>query len=407
MLYIKNVREFSDGGKEGVIADLMADGVAGDYNLWFSVDAKYKDGLCYDRVDAFVAGLIIWAIRKHHDITFEQPITDVLKDSIEHDFLSPLCQYEPNLFRPKLIGPTTAPLYKTKVVRGTGCSCGVDSLYTIWNRMRDEKLGERYLMVTNSHLRPRDDTHEDADRRWQHLVKNAQGLSDEIGVPLIVGDTNYENGSLPGLTVGNSTTYCNMFCALSLQNLFSHYYIASGGPIADFGSRYLAHGMFGADCSNYDLLTLQAFSLPNLKFVVDGLESRVDKVRALVGWSPAFSHLDVCMNHFDDRRSSNGTNDCEKCMHTVCEILVAGGWDCLERFQDVFDVGYVRSHKWQYLSEVMRLRLRGSEYGRDIWPLRGNMELAALDYVKAMLVILKKLFLKVVTLGHSSHSWSN
>lgn len=390
--------------KNGVklLARVSVDDKSSD-DLWVEVSEEYRTALCADRVDAFVVGLLNLAIKGHHDITFEAPITSTLKDSIEHDFLDIICQNEPNLYHVKLVGPTIAPVFKDKLVRAAGCSCGVDSLYTIKRRMLcADDLGDRYLVVTNSHITcygGRDD--EDVQYRFDYLKSNAESLAQELGISCIVIDTNYELNNIKGLTVGNCTTYCNCFCALALQNLFSHYFMASGGPVCDFAERYLKNGFFGADCSNYDLLSTQAFSVPDLKFVVDGLGKRIDKVKALISWPYSWRHLDVCMRHNSRGLGvPNGTFDCDKCVHTINEIWAAGGDDALLKYKDVFDVEWAINHRSKYLADLMHTRIRGLETGRELWPVRGKYPWR--DYILAILMILERVALKVVTFGKSS-----
>lgn len=382
-------------------ARISIDGKSSD-ELWVEVAEKYRTALCSDRVDAFVVALLNLAIKEHHDIVFEAPITSTLKDSIEHDFLDIICQNEPNLYHVKLTGPTIVPVFKEKLVRAAGCSCGVDSLYTIKRRMLSADFGERYLVVTNSHITcygGREDAN--VQYRFDYLKSNAENLARELGIASIVIDTNYELSNIKGLTVGNCTTYCNCFCALTLQNLFSHYYIASGGPVRDFAERFLKNGFFGSDCSNYDLLSTQAFSVPSLKFVVDGLDRRVDKVKSLISWKYSWRHLDVCMKHNSRGHGfPNGTFDCDKCVHTINEIWAAGGDDALRKYRDVFDVDWAMKHRYKYLSDLMHTRIRGLETGRELWPVRGKYPLT--DYARAALIIMERLMLKVVTFGKSS-----
>ena len=391
MIRIGKIEKTVSGGKARVAAPIEIDGKI--YPLWFEVAERFSDFLCADRCDAFVAGLFPLALKTRQDIAFESPITWQLKDGFEHDFIDVLCQRQKDLYRVRLIGEVCEPIRKSEDVIGTGVSCGVDSLFTIKRRLVDSYADrKRYLLLNNI-------TDEDGDRqaRFECLRENATSLAAELGIPLIVSDSNYSSGEVPGLTAEGCSTYCNLFSVLFLQNLFSRYFIASGGPVGDF-SLYLRNGVRGTDCSNYDLLTLSACSTSSLKFIVDGFEDRVKKMQALVDWSPAWNHLDVCFYH-KNGKGGNGTYDCPKCMHTVVEILSQGGLPVLERFKNVFDVEYVRSHMEEYLADIMRIRLHGHEYGRELWPKRHVAGFTAKDYPKAMLIVLRKLLKKALRLG--------
>ena len=368
----------------------VGDGVLRE--LWAEVDAAYADFLCVDRLDAYAAGLVILAIRTRQDITFEDPLTWQLKDGLERDFMDVICQKQPELHHVRLFAKTLPPIEKKKEIVGTGVSCGVDSLFTIKRRLSDDVQDEKVLLLGDLA-----DSAFGKKEGFEVLKENARSFAKEANLPLILMRTNYTGGDVPGLWAEGRTTYCNMFCALMLQNRLSRYYIASGGPVNDFGL-YLRNGFWGTDCSNYDLLTLSACSTSSLKFIVDGLEDRVKKVEALVDWPLAWNHLDVCFCHASGKRG-NGTNDCPKCMHTIVEILAQGGLPVLERFKNVFDVDYVRTHMEEYLADIMRIRLHGHEYGRELWPKRHVSGFTAKDYPKAVLIVLRKMLKKALRLG--------
>lgn len=368
----------------------VGDGV--ERELWAEVDAAYADFLCVDRLDAYAAGLVILAIKTRQDITFEAPLTWQLKDGLERDFIDVICQKQPELYHVRLFAQTLPPVEKKKEVVGTGVSCGVDSLFTIKRRLMGDDPNEKVLLLGDlfdSSLKKRE--------TFNVLAENARSFAQETNLPLILMRTNYTSGEVPGLCAEGCTTYCNMFCALMLQNRLSRYYIASGGPINDFGL-YVRNGFWRTDCSNYDLLTLSACSTSSLKFIVDGLEDRIKKMQALVDWPPAWNHLDVCFRNTTGKRG-NQTNDCPKCMHTVVEILSQGGLTVLERFKNVFDVEYVRTHMEEYLADIMRIRLHGHEYGRELWPKRHVAGFTAKDYPKAVLIVLRKTLKRVFRFG--------
>ena len=363
------------------------------HEFWFEVENRFSFGFCKDRVDAFLVGLLGYAIKNKHDIYCEAPLTNLLKEQIEKDFIDVVCQHQPELHRVKISAPILPPIFKDKVVRGMGLSCGVDCLYTVHNRMLDEALGERYFLMTDAHLRSLKDTEEEASRRFKPLYENGKEFAEKLGIPLVVIKTNWGPLLFSDMAITNSTTYCNCCVALALQNLFTHYYLASGGPIQDFSVRYLKNGLFRTDCSNYDLLSLPAYSTPSLRFIVDGLEERVKKIRTLLTWRECWDNLDVCEMH-RQRERGNDTFDCHKCMHTVNEILSQGGMEGLENFSRVFDVDYVKKHRAEYLAYLICQRIERSEVGLESWGGRAREGCNILDYIKAFWLIGRKFFKK-------------
>ena len=47
-------------------------------NVWFDVDKEYERYLCTERSDAYLIGLLSWAMRLNHDIECVAPVTDEL-----------------------------------------------------------------------------------------------------------------------------------------------------------------------------------------------------------------------------------------------------------------------------------------------------------------------------------------
>lgn len=387
MIRIGRVQLTKVNGWSRVTADLDVDGFK--TALWIEVEDRFANGLCADRSDAFVVGLLSFAFRYKHDIAFEVPITNLLKEQIEKDFIDVVCQHQPEVHHIKLTGPTIAPIFKDKVVRGMGLSCGVDCLYTVHNRMLDASLGERYFLMTDAHLKSKNETDEESARRFKPLYENGKEFADKLGIPLIVARTNWGSKALDGLLIENNTTFCNCFAALALQNLFTHYYLASGGPVCDFAVKYVRNGIFKTDCSNFDLLSLSAYSTPALRFIVDGLEERVTKIRTLLGWPDCWDNLDVCEMH-RRRERGNDTYDCHKCMHTVNEILAQGGMAGLEKFSKVFDVDYVKAHRAEFLAYLICQRLERSEVGLEAWRGRAREGCGVVDYLLAIWWIARK-----------------
>lgn len=402
MIKIGKITKTIRGGLARVAAPITID--AATYDLWYEVPDKYANALCADRSDAFVAGLIPLALKKREDISYESPLTWEIYDSVRHDFIDVLCQHQPELYSVRLLGPTCPSLKKSEIVCGTGVSCGVDSLFTIKRRLVNADGNKKYLLLNNMTDEDKASGISSRAHRFSVLKHNAECFAADAGIELIIGDSNYTSGEIPGLMAEGQTTFCNLFCVLSLQNLFTRYYVASGGPVRDFGL-YIRNGIFNTDCSNYDLLTFTAFSTSSCKFLVDGLEDRVKKMEYICNWPLTQRYLDVCFVH-PEGVSGNGTYDCPKCMHTVVEVLSQGGLPLLEKFHAVFDVDYVRSHMHQYLADVMRVRLTGHEYGRELWPLRGKMGFSYFDYVKALWIVGKKIVKKCIRGGSVSKKFS-
>ncbi len=395
MIFIHTPRVTMEKGRARLTAEIEVGG--GTYPLWTEVSAAYGEYLCAERSDAFVAALLFVAFKLGEDITFEAPMTDELKEGVEHDFIDVICQHEPALHHVKLNGPTAACLPKGRVVLGTGASCGVDCLYTIRRRM-DGRSEERYLVIQNVHGQVVDDTEEKRAHRRAHLYQIAKSLADDLKIPLIDCDTNFDTSGIPHLMFEGCTTYGNLFSVLALQKLFTRYYIASDGDISVIKD-YLRGGYYG-DCAKNDLLTCPAFSTSSLRFISEGFEGRLAKVANLCGWTIAQKHLDVCHVHPMGGRI-NCTNGCPKCCRTILELMVQGE-NALEKFRDVFDVDYVKTHKYVYAAELLRTRMIRNEFGLETWPHRGAIGFTWGDWCRGGWIVFKKIIKKILRGGKTA-----
>lgn len=406
MIKIGRLEKTVSNGKMRITAPIEIDG--GIYPLWYEVDAQYEQALCVDRSDAFVVGLLLYAIRRKEDIAFETPMTNELKKSIEQDFLLAVCDHNKDVYHARLIGPTAMPIVKSRVARLTGISCGADSLYTVIRRMvkEEEKDGADYIAIFNHHGTvgcPGEETWAEKQERFKMVVDRAQRFSVETGLPLVIGNTNYNSGEIPGLISEGNATFVNMFCALCMQNLFTHYLIASAGGVSEFGY-YLRQGFSNTIHENFDLLTTAACSSRSMRITVDGLVTRDEKIRYLADEPLAQKYLDVCHVH---RIGSikNGTNDCPKCMRTVLELLILGP-GVLDRFSSVFDVDYVHSHKYVYLAEMMRGMLRKSLFAQQCWGRRKMIGFTFFDYIRAGQIVARKLSAKILRGGQMGYRFT-
>lgn len=86
MVEIKELTVESKDGKSRLSADIVVDGREGR-PLWFEVDEKYGRYLCDERSDAFVIGLLHYALRKGHGIVSEVPMTRRLYEQLTDQFL--------------------------------------------------------------------------------------------------------------------------------------------------------------------------------------------------------------------------------------------------------------------------------------------------------------------------------
>lgn len=339
----------TDTGRSRLNADLMVDGPnQQNTTLWMEVDTAYEKYLCNERADAFVVGLLNYAMEYGHDIVSEAPVTERLYSQLIKVFLPAYCRINSpsaNRISPRLVKVTcpTAPEVEHPedgLAIGTGVSCGVDSMHVLATHPE-----LTHGCVWNFHVFHYKSSDADRERKWTQLQRQAKTICDAAGIKLLVGDSNFDGRCLPGLMCGYSTTYANLFMIFALQKLWKRFYIASEFDITEFK---LDYGL-RTDCAYYDHMLLPYASIGRMSVLTDDMShNRLEKVKDIIEYKPAHDLLNVCWNVTEGR---NCSHNCLKCQYTMMEIDYWGG---LDHFSSVFDVEYFRKHFEVYLAAYYR-----------------------------------------------------
>ncbi len=311
--------------------------------IWFEVEKKYERYLCWERNDAFLVGILNFAMRNRHDIRSLAPISDELYFQLDNFFIDSVCGGTPSFHRVKIDAEIAdAPLENAGAV-GTGISCGIDSFYTI---ALSEKVGLRNYKVTHltfnnvgSHGEG-----ETAKRLYKSRIENAIKFCKENGYEIVVSNSN-----IMDVIPQNhyfTHTYTSCFATLMLQKLYSKYYYSSSVSFIDFSLRNTQE----RGCGCYDLLSLNCFSTSRLKFYSVGANvTRMEKTRLVAGYEPSYSYLNVCVN--SRQQDHRNCCICEKCQRTMLSLDAIGK---LEKYRAVFDVDDYYKNKKRYLSNCVK-----------------------------------------------------
>ena len=317
-----------------VICDIQIDDEL--HSIWFQVEKEYGKYLCTERADAYVIGLLSYAMRNGHDIYCDVPITDELLYGIEQDLIPTLSKYSKKLQHIK-IDAKTAPALKCGFAVGTSASFGVDSFSSIYNHI-DSKFSDlnlTHLCINN--VGAFNECY--ADYGVQN-VKNeryviAEQIAAELGLPLVKTDSNFADEIYQNHLLTH--TYSSVFAIYILQKLWKVYYLASSGE--DY-SNFSVYKSEKKDCALYDLLSLQCFSTSGLKIWSEGgAKTRLEKTKEIVSYMPAQKHLHVCLN------KPYNCGICSKCRRTLVTLDLL---DSLDLFDGTFDIAYYRANKKEY-----------------------------------------------------------
>jgi len=412
MITIKQPRiESIDNGRYArLIADVAVEG-SDTYPLWLQVESQYGRFLCFERSDAYVAALFHWAMTRGHDIICEAPITREMYHQI-NDELIPMVAVTNKTLKPiKLIGPIAGAIEKvdnTRKYAGASGSCGVDALWTLKKHLHKEPQDQgdngmdiTHLMCMRLHVPNNDDSKENCDRTFEAMCANAASLAKEVGIGFISVESNFDNQSLPGLTITRYVSYGPAFAAFALQKLFSYYYLSSGYSIFEFN---LINEFAIGESAAYELVLCPMFSTQTLTLYSSGTSvTRIEKVRDLKDWQPAWKHLNVCMLNLKDGWK-NCTFGCTKCYRTILELM-AISTGVLDKFDSVFDVPYVKSHLEEYAAELLRGMLHHDFYMQEVWPYRHLIGFSKRDWIGGMFIVMRKIIRKILRLGRTGTTW--
>lgn len=316
--------------------------------LWLKVDGGYADCLCDERSDAFLLGLLPYAMQYRHDIHCEAPVTRRLRDQIEQCFLEPYCLVNPGTYKPAIKCCAAGEVAHVRDAIATGVSCGVDSLHVFATRPGITH-GCVFNMFVRNHMRGE----KERKLMWANARERARRFCRDAGVELVEVDTNFDKGIFPGLVYEYHVTFANLFAIYGLQKLFSLYFVASGSAAGN----WTLQTPLTDDCAHYDHVLLPAASLSRIMIRLCGAEDRLDKVRKLTGYEPAKNHLNACWECVDG--GTNCTFRCGKCKRTLLELEAL---DAVEDFRKVFDLEYYSRNKRDYFLEYYSGLKRKDEY---------------------------------------------
>lgn len=305
--------------------------------FYFEVEKKYRPYLCTEVSDAFLVGILNYAMFNGEDIKVEGKVSERLLYQIHTYFLVTLPVVRPHAYKKINV---EAELYTgeihTEGAVGTSASGGVDSFYTIsvhtGNVLTSYKL--THLLIANqfNHYTSEEDTR----KKFRDLLSKSQGIADNYGLELMGIYTNHNDFLFDGFVQEYSLRICSY--ALALQKLFGVYYVSSGVPFGEFD--FANH-----DSDGFDVLNLSLMSTNNLTFYSSGGEVwRTQKIKKFADDPFIQSHLKVC-NNDDDQNCCT----CEKCMRTMLSLDIIGK---LPEFKNSFDISAFQRGRFKYLIVV-------------------------------------------------------
>lgn len=305
-------------------------------NIWFEVNQEYEKYLVTECVDAYVIGMLNFAMRENHSIISQCPITGELLYNINTILIPTLTKYGHSLYRIEVKAPIGNTLVQGQAV-GTGCSCGVDSLSTIYNHYNTKYPSEKLTHLCINNVGAFGLGYEDFGKEKTRMerYRKAKEVANLLGMELIETNSNFAEEVPQNHYLTN--TYSSCFAIYSMQKLWKKYYYSSVG--IDF-SEFTVVDNDLEDSSHYDLLTLQCFSTEGIRIWTEGGEkTRLEKTLEISNFGIAQKYLHVCTS------KPYNCNICPKCRRTLVTLDLINNLEC---FREVFDIDYYLNHRVEY-----------------------------------------------------------
>lgn len=315
-------------------------------DVYFCVDEEFGQYLCHERADAYLIGLLSLAMRERCDIHCLTPVTSELLHQLRTELIPALTKYDSALYAPRIIAEATDATLPCAGKVGTGCSCGIDSLYAIKNLQNDALFPLDYVTLNNVGAYTVKET---SMVRYHDNVANAQAFAKANHLPLIITDSNFAD-AFPQNHL-RTHLFSSTFAIFALRKLWKRYYYASTG--CDLNEYFDLVNNHRYDAAKYDLIALNAFSIPSLRICNQGMSAeRFEKTKALVSYPPAHQYLNVCLE-----QGKGNCGHCSKCLRTLWTL---DAFNELEAFHNVFDIEEYKKNHPLYMKKLVEAYLSGA-----------------------------------------------
>ncbi len=338
-------------GKTRLVSDIKVDDEI--RTVWAEVDNEYSEYLCYERSDAFVIGLLHWAMRHGHDIECEAPMGEYLYYQITTELIDAVSKGSPRMHPIHIKAEVDVSELPCAGAVGTGISCGIDSLHVLachtGTALTHHNLTHLAFNNVGSHGEG-----ERAKRLYAERRRIAESFCREYGFKLTEVNSNIMDVFKQNHLCTH--TYSSCFAIYCLQKLYTVYYYASSDTVLEFSLK--DNDIKGSGF--YDLLLLSCFSTDRLRIYSEGdTLSRLEKTRRVVDYTPSYKYLNVCLS------SSDNCSRCEKCTRTLLALDALGR---LEDYKSVFDIDYYRCHKKEYLITLLVKKWEHNVVYEELYP---------------------------------------
>ena len=313
--------------------------------LWFKVSNFDENLILTEHADAFVVGVLFYALQCGEDIHIRGKVSQKLLHNINNYLIPALCLSNSHF---KNIQVTSDQISGSNLciqdVAATGISCGVDSFATYFKHSNEERPYKiEYLTFFNvgSHG---DFGGERAREIFNERFKQAKEFAKDINLPIIKIDSNLSE-FLKSRFI-NTSTLRNVACVILIQKGIKNYYLASQNRFD-----YFKLNKFNSQDFDTLLLPLLSTESTTIHSAVSNLK-RTERTLFISEFPLTYKHLDVCTNP-NASNDKNNCSICSKCMRTQLTLDLYGK---LNLYKPVFHLEKYFEMRDRYIAEVYNSR---------------------------------------------------
>lgn len=328
-----------------------------------------------DRLDAFLWGVLPYAMRHGHDIKCKDKVSGKFLYNLNTQYIQTLSKYDDKLYNTQIEAEITDDEIVSQGAVATGVSCGVDCLYTIienYNSRYSKDLALTHLLNFNEGAFG--GSYYSANRKFvvKKLHAKEQALADELNLPVVNLSTNLE--SLIRIPVDQFIVYAMGIMTMSISKLIGTYlYSSSGGDYGDFSVKKIS----GRDVSYADLLSLHCLSHGATFFYsAGGSKTRFEKFKFIADDPLTKRHLFSCLNQ---------DFNCGVCIKCMRNLLTIDALDLLEEYGEVYDIEDYKSRRkdaLKYLVNEIKFHGYSYSYLEDIYNIIKMREPDTIDNIE-------------------------
>ena len=370
MFKLSNLREFTKDKWTYLSCDFNVTEIENPFQektMWVAVEEKNADMLADNVYDPFVLVPVILGMYYKQDVHIDGNISPRLYHNMQHYLMNIFDRFSDhtNPISFTVNGFDTVVRGGVKLV-GTGISCGVDSLVTIYDNFVNEndpnfKINSLFFVNCGTHGDYEDPA---SHKKYRDRVALNKTAAEELGLPMYLVNSNFHayTHKIGEQKIGYLAIYS---CVLSLQKYIKRYYTSSNlcyDEIAEFSK--LSRDFDIAEYAESYMPHLIATE--NFELVIDGCQyTRAEKTERISEWRFAQKHINVCNNL---NGGAENCSYCNKCMWTLIPLEAIGK---LENFKDVFNLNAYRKYAYRWKCSFV------SHYGKDA------METSIVRYARA------------------------